>query len=70
MERQKELNKKKTNWLKRGGDLSVIFVPATPGSEIRAEEKIREVHKRKRERGVGIKVLEKSDRATKSMVQN
>ena len=35
VERQKERSMKKMNWFKRGGNMSVIFVPATPGSELK-----------------------------------
>ena len=64
VERQKERRKKKTNWFKRGGDLSVVFVPATPGSELK-----RRYEKCIKESGVGIKVVEKSGRTIKSLVQ-
>ena len=35
VERQNERRMKKTNWFKNKGDMSVVFVPATPGSELK-----------------------------------
>ena len=64
IERQKERRKKKTNWFKRRGDLSVVFVPATPRSELK-----KKYEKCIKESGVGIKVVEKSGRTIKSIVQ-
>ena len=52
------------NWFKKGGNMSVIFVPATPRSELkkRYEEAVSECR-------VGMKVVEKAGMSVKSMVQ-
>ena len=50
--RQNERRKKKTNWFKRRGDLSVVFVPATPGSELK-----KSYEKCIKESDLGIKVV-------------
>ena len=64
VERQKERRMKKTNWFKNKGDMSVVFIPATPGSELkrRYEAAIQQCR-------VGIKVVETSGRTIKSVVQ-
>ena len=64
VERQEERRRKKTNWFKRGGNLSVVFVPATPGSELK-----KQYEKCIRENGVGVKVVERSGRTIRSIVQ-
>ena len=64
VERQEERRRKKTNWFKRGGNLSVLFIPASPGSELK-----KQYEKCIRESGVGVKVVEKSGRTIKSIVQ-
>ena len=63
-ERQEERRNKKVNWYKKGGNLSVIFVPATPTSELR-----KRYEKVVKETGLGIRVVEKSGRMMKSIVQ-
>ena len=62
--RQNERRKKKTNWFKRRGDLSVVFVPATPGSELK-----KSYEKCIRESDLGIKVVEKAGRMLRNIVQ-
>ena len=63
-ERDKERISKKTDWYKRGGDDSVIFVPATPGSNLRKkmEEKIRKS-------SFKIRVVEKAGVSLKRKLQ-
>ena len=64
VDRQKERRMNKMNWFKKGGNMSVVFVPATPGSELkkRYEAVVSECR-------VGMKVVEKSGMSVKSIVQ-
>ena len=64
VKRPDERKEKKTNWYRRRGDLSVVFVPASPGWELKKkyEECIRDAY-------VSIKVVEKSVRTIKTIVQ-
>ena len=63
-ERQNERRRKKNNWYKQGGNLSVLFIPATPGSELK-----KRYEKCVRKNGVCIKIVERSGRTVKSMMQ-
>ena len=65
VDRQNERRTNKMNWFKKGGNISVIFVPATPRSELkkRYEAAVSECR-------VGMKVVEKqAGMSMKSMVQ-
>ena len=64
VERDKEHVAKKKDWYKRGGDESVIFVPATPGSKLRKkmEEEIRK-------RSFKIRIVEKAGVSLKRKLQ-
>ena len=64
VERQKERRKKKNDWFKKGGYMSVMFVPATPKSELK-----RQYERVIKECKVGIKVVECAGRSIKSIVQ-
>ncbi|KXJ09015.1 hypothetical protein AC249_AIPGENE13966 [Exaiptasia diaphana] len=63
-ERDEKKREKRTSWYKRGIYSSVIFIPATPNSELR---KILEEDVRKS--GVGIKIVEKSETNVKRVLQ-
>ena len=62
--RQNERKMNKMNWFKKGGNMSVIFLPATSRSELkkRYEAVVSECQ-------VGMKVVEKAGMSVKSMVQ-
>ena len=63
--REKErVGKKDINWNRKGGDISVIFVPATPSSEL--QRRYRQEIKRQ---GFAIKVVEKSGTTIKELLQ-
>ena len=55
-ERRREREKKKKEWYKKGGKESVMFVPATPDSELkkRMQEEIDQ-------KGFKIRIVEKSE---------
>ena len=63
-ERKEQRRNKKSNWYKKGGNMSVLFIPATPTSKLKKmfEEEIRQSK-------LGIKVVEKSGRSIKALVQ-
>ena len=63
-ERQNERRRRKGAWYKKGGNLSVIFVPATPRSELK--KRYEEVVKQS---DIGIRIVERSGRTLKSLVQ-
>ena len=64
VEREKEKSERKSNWYKRGGNESVIFVPATPNSRLR-----KEYQKEIKQQGFNIKVVEKAGIAIKRLLQ-
>ena len=64
VEREKEESERKSNWYKRGGNESVIFVPATPNSRLR-----KEYQKEIKQQGFNIKVVEKAGIAIKRLLQ-
>ncbi|PFX12116.1 hypothetical protein AWC38_SpisGene23975 [Stylophora pistillata] len=64
VEREKEKSERKSNWYKRGGNESVIFVPATPNSRLRKEYQT-EI----KQQGFNIKVVEKAGIAIKRLLQ-
>ena len=63
-EREKSRRRKKGNWFKKGGDENVLFIPATPKSELRKryEQTIKETN-------IKIKVVERAGRTLKSLLQ-
>ena len=63
-ERTKEKIRKKKNWYAKGGNESVIFVPATPRSQLR-----REYQQEIRNLGFNIKVVEKAGNTLKRILQ-
>ena len=63
-EGKNERSKKKTNWFKRRGNLSVMFLPATPKLELKNE-----YERCIRKSGLGIKVIERSGRMINYIVQ-
>ena len=63
-EREQEKMGKKSNWYKRGGNEAVIFVPATPNSQLQKEYK-----KEIKRQGFQIKVVEKTGVAIKRLLQ-
>ena len=63
-DREKERTRKKVNWYKKNGSESVIFVPATPGSQLQKEYQ-REV----RSQRFKVGVVEKADESLKKMLQ-
>ena len=54
-EREQEKVRKKNDWYKRGGNEAVIFVPATPNSQLQ-----RKYQKEMKRQGFKIKVVEKA----------
>ena len=62
--KREEERVRKNNWYKKGGDESVIFVPATPSSEL--QRKYQQEIKRQ---GFAIKVVEKSGVTIKELLQ-
>ena len=63
-ERTKEKIRKNKNWYAKGGNESVIFVPATPRSQLQ-----REYQQEIRNLGFTIKVVEKAGNTLKRMLQ-
>jgi hypothetical protein len=63
-ERTKEKIRKKKNWYAKGGNESIIFVPATPRSQLR-----REYQQEIRNLGFNIKVVEKAGNTLKRILQ-
>ena len=63
-ERQEDRRKKKTTWYKKGNNNSVIFIPATPNSELK-----KKFENEVKESKLGIRIVEKSGRTIKSLVQ-
>jgi hypothetical protein len=63
-ERTKEKITKKKNWYAKGGNESVIFVPATPRSQLQ-----REYQQEIRNLSFNIKVVEKAGNTLKRMLQ-
>ena len=63
-EREKEKRAKKENWYKKGGNESVVFIPATPNGELkkRLTEKIKNSK-------VKLKVVEKNSTTLKKVFQ-
>ena len=63
-ERKEQRRNKKSNWYKKGGNMSVLFIPVTPKSKLKKmfEEEIKQSK-------LGIKVVEKSGRSIKNLVQ-
>ena len=64
-ERQENRREKKTKWYQKGGNLSPIFVPATPSSELK-----KKFHNIVKETGLEFKVIEKSGQSLKNILQN
>jgi reverse gyrase len=62
-EREQERARKKVNWYKKNGSESVIFVPATPGSQLQKEYQ-REV----RSQGFKVSVFEKAGESLREML--
>ena len=64
IEREKNRRAKKGTWFKKGGYESVVFIPATPKSELKKkyENEIKKTD-------LKIRVVEKSGRSLKSMLQ-
>ena len=62
-ERTIERREKKANWFKKGGNETVVFIPATKGSELKRS--FQEVIKRSK---VKMKVVEKTTRSIKSVL--
>lgn len=63
-ERETEKSRKREDWYKKGGNEAVIFVPATPGSQLQKEYQ-REI----RNQGYRIKVVEKTGTTLKEVLQ-
>ena len=63
-EREVEKSGKRNNWHKRGRDEAVIFVPATPGSQLR-----KGYQSEIRNQGYKIKVVEKTATTLKEVLQ-
>jgi hypothetical protein len=63
-ERTTEKIRKKKNWYAKGGNESVIFVPATPRSQLQ-----REYQQEVRNLGFNVKVVEKAGNTLKRMLQ-
>ena len=63
-ERKRKRRAKKEDWYKKGGNRTVIFVPTTPGSQLRKryEEVVRKTN-------LKVKVVEKSGMTVKSILQ-
>ena len=55
-EREQEKVRKKNDWYKRGGNEAVIFVPATPNSQLLQSKHQKEI----KQQGFKIKVVEKA----------
>ena len=62
--REEDRQKKRETWFKRGGAETVIFVPNTPGSELKKRYQ-REIHGA----GIKVKVVETTGRSLKSILQ-
>ena len=62
--REIEKRRKKSNWFRKGGFRSVVFVPATPGSTLR--KKYEEIIQKSK---IPIKVVERSGTTVKQKVQ-
>lgn len=63
-ERERERKKKKTEWYKRGGFDSVLFIPATPDGKLR-----RTYQHKMAEKGIQIKIVELSGTKLKHKLQ-
>lgn len=63
-ERARERKKRRDNWFRKGGYETVIFVPATPGSQIKRRY-MREIKATE----FKIKVVEQSGTTLKAMLQ-
>ena len=63
-EREQQKHLKKKTWYKKGGDDSVIFVPATPNSALK-----KSLEKDVKDSGIKIKIVEKSGESIKRMLQ-
>ena len=63
-EREQEKVSKKNDWYKQGGKEAVIFVPATPNSQLQ-----RKYQKEIKRQGFKIKVVEKAGIAIKRLLQ-
>ena len=63
-EREKQRRRKRENWYRKDGDEAVIFVPATPQSQLQRRYK-QEI----KDQGFRIKVVEKSGTTLKQMLQ-
>ena len=64
-EREQEKIGKKCSWYKRGGNEAVIFVPATPNSQLQRKKYQKEI----KQQGFKIKVVEKAGIAIKRLLQ-
>ena len=64
-EREQEKVRKKNDWYKRGGNEAVIFVPATPNSQLLQRKYQKEIKRQ----GFKIKVVEKVGIAIKRLLQ-
>ena len=64
-ERRKERRNKRENWYKKGGNKTVMFVPATPHSQLRKKYQ-EEVRKTK----LKIRVVERSGKKIKNLIQH
>ena len=62
-ERDQEKARKRSNWYKKGGNEAVIFVPATPNSQLQ-----RRYQKEIKRQGFKIKVVEKSGVTIKKLL--
>jgi len=63
-EREQEKVRKKNDWYKRGGNEAIIFLPATPNSQLQ-----RKYQKEIKRQGFKIKVVEKAGIAIKRLLQ-
>ena len=64
LDRAREKRRKGENWYKKGGFDTVIFIPATPGSQLK-HRYMKEI----KETGFKVRVVEQSETTLKSMVQ-
>ena len=67
VKRQKEKQKKKTNWSNKGGFVAPIFVPPTPNGELAAQ--LRTIAEKEAEAGVQFKIVETGGITVKRMLQ-
>lgn len=64
LERAKERQRRRDNWYWKGGFDLVVFVPATPGSQLK-EKYVKEI----KEAGFKINVVEQSGATIRSVLQ-